>query len=114
MSLMSWLARSDIALVSSVDGVGVARQRCDANVQIREQGQAGQQLVQFVDRADVEDAHVRVASGHPPQVRPAPVALERLRILALAGLELVRTLGRHVVWQSNVHLGEEQHYSSIR
>src|SRR5690348_5384571 len=113
MSLMSWLARSDIALLSSVDGIWVARQRCDANVQIGEQGKAGQEFVQLVHRADVEDAHVRVASGHPPQVRPAPVVLERLRVLTLAGLELVRALGRHVVWQSNFHLGQEQHYSSI-
>ena len=76
MSVIRWLARSDIAL-SSVDGVGVARQWRDANVQVREQREAGQELVQLVDRADVEDADVRVAAGHPPQMRPAPVALER-------------------------------------
>src|SRR5436190_14672468 len=103
MSVMSWLARSGIAL-SSVDCIGVARQRCDADIEIGEQGKVGQELVQLVDRADVEHADVRVAAGDAPQMRPATVALERLGVLALACLELVGLRRRHVSWQANFHL----------
>ena len=92
----------------------MARQRRDADVQVGEQRQAGEQLVQLVDRADVEHAHVRVAAGDPPQVRPAPVALQRLRVLALARLELVGLLGRHVGREADLHLGHEQHQRSTR
>src|SRR5919197_1615535 len=102
MSEMTWLARSDTALSSSpgcgvglVDGVGMARQRRDADVEIGEQRQSREQLVQLVDGRDVEDADVGVAPGDAPQVRPAPVALERLRVLALARPELVGLVRRH-------------------
>ena len=92
----------------------MARQRRDADVQVGEQRQAGQQLVQLVDRADVEHADVRVAAGDPPQVRPAPVALGGLRVLALARLELVGLLRRHVGREADLHLGQEQHQRSTR
>src|SRR3954452_22728664 len=98
MSEISWLARSDIALsfvprsgvlVVVVDGVGMARQRRDADVEIGEQRKPGEQLVQLVDGVDVQHADVGEPAGDAPEVRPAAIALERLRVLPLPGLQLV-------------------------
>src|SRR5919108_5372439 len=103
MSEIRWLARSDTAVSSlpecvaivvgchrlrRVDGVGMARQWPDADIERGEQRKPRKQLVQLVDGRDVEDADVHVAPGDPPQVRPAPVTLERLRVRALPPLEL--------------------------
>src|SRR5690348_12279325 len=48
------------------------RQRHDFDVHEREQRQAGQRLVEFVARVDVEDRDVGVFPDDPPQVRPWP------------------------------------------
>src|SRR5688500_14209939 len=95
MSEISWLARSAMEF-SSVECVGMARQRGDADVQVGEERESGEQLVQLVDGLDVEDADVRVAPGDAPEMRPPPVAVQRLRVLALAGLELLGLLRGHV------------------
>ena len=92
----------------------MARQRRDADVQVGKEREPGEQLVQLVDRVDVEHAHVREAAGDAPQMRPAPVALQRLGVLALARLELVGLLRRHVGRETDLHLAHEQHQRSTR
>src|SRR3954454_20179349 len=130
MSEISWLARSDIALsflprsgvlvvvgghrLGRVDGVGMARQRRDADVEIGEQRKPGEQLVQLVDGVDVQHADVGEQAGDAPEVRPAPIALDRLRVRALPGLQLVGLLGRHVGREADLHLGPEQHRPTTR
>src|SRR3954451_14108148 len=112
MSEISWLARSDIALsflprsgvlvvvgghrLRRVDGVGMARQRRDADVEIGEQRKPGEQLVELVDGVDVQHADGGESACDAPEVRQAAVALERLRVRPLTGLQLVGLLGRHV------------------
>src|SRR3954462_8101445 len=109
MSEIRWLARSDIALsflprsgvlvvvngrrLGRVYGVGMARQRRDADVEIGEQRKPGEHVVQLVDGVDVQHADVGDPAGDAPEVRPAAIALERLRVLPLPGLQLVGLLG---------------------
>src|SRR3954449_5699918 len=101
MSEISWLARSDMALsflprsgvlvmvgghrLGRVDGIGMARQWRDADVEIGEQRKPGEQLVQLVDGIDVQHADVGESPGDAPEVRPAAVVLGRLRVRPLPG-----------------------------
>src|SRR5919202_4887220 len=128
MSEITWLARSDIALsflprsgvlvvvgghrLGRVDGVGMARQGRDADVEVGKKRKPGEQLVQLVDGLDVEHADVGEPAGYAPKVRPAAVALEGLRVRPLPRLQLVCLRGRHVGREANLHLGQEQHQPS--
>src|SRR5690606_32268601 len=85
--LVRWHQRFRLAsAVVLVDGRWVATQGRNRDVHVGEQRQIADQVLQFCVVCHIENAHVGVAAGHPPQMTPLALTLQVLGIGLLRAL----------------------------
>src|SRR5450830_60303 len=101
-----------IGCQGSGDGRGVLCQWGDRDLHVREQRQLRQQGVQLIVGRHVKDAVVCILAHHAPEMTPAPIALQFLRVGLLSGLDGFGLRRGQVGGQVHVHADQVQHVLS--